>query len=87
MANDRRTSRLDTWAIIPVKNATHAKQRLADAISPQLRKDLALAMFQDVLDAVAAVPEFRGIAVVTADSTVGKIARCSGAEVWVRRRT
>jgi 2-phospho-L-lactate guanylyltransferase len=39
-------------------------------------------MFQDVLDAVAAVPELHGIAVVTADRDVAEIARRSGAEVW-----
>jgi 2-phospho-L-lactate guanylyltransferase len=70
------------WAVIPVKDAALAKQRLADALSPRLRKDLALAMFQDVLNAVAAVPELHGIAVVTADRDVAEIARRSGAEVW-----
>jgi len=82
MGNDRRVSHPEIWAVIPVKDAALAKQRLADALSAQLRKDLALAMFQDVLDAVAAVPELHGIAVVTADRDVAEIARRSGAEVW-----
>jgi 2-phospho-L-lactate guanylyltransferase len=82
MANDRRTSHLDIWAVIPVKDAALAKQRLSDALSPRLRKELALAMFQDVLDAVVAVPQLHGIAVVTADHDVAEIARRSGAEVW-----
>jgi 2-phospho-L-lactate guanylyltransferase len=82
MANDRRASHLDIWAVIPVKDAALAKQRLADALSPRLRKDLALEMFRDVLDAVAAVPAFHGIAVVTADPTVAEIARPCGAEIW-----
>ena len=51
MANDRRVSQSEIWAVIPVKGGALAKQRLADALSPRLRKDLALAMFQDVLDA------------------------------------
>jgi 2-phospho-L-lactate guanylyltransferase len=82
MANDRRVSQPEIWAVIPVKGGALAKQRLADALSPRLRKDLALAMFQDVLDAVAAVPELHGIGVVTADPIVAEIARHSGAEVW-----
>jgi 2-phospho-L-lactate/phosphoenolpyruvate guanylyltransferase len=82
MTNDRRVSHREIWAVIPVKDAALAKQRLTDALSPRLRKDLALAMFQDVLDAVAAVPELHGIAVVTADRNVAEIAQRAGAEVW-----
>ena len=82
MANDRRASHSDVWAVIPVKEAGLAKQRLAEALSPRLRKDLALAMFADVLDAVAAVEELYGIAVMTADLDVAEIARRFGAEVW-----
>jgi 2-phospho-L-lactate/phosphoenolpyruvate guanylyltransferase len=82
MANDRRVSRPDIWAVIPVKDASLAKQRLAEALSPRLRKDLALAMFQDVLNAVTTVPELSGIVVVTADPTVTEIARHAGAEIW-----
>src|ERR1700683_4425697 len=82
MANNRQASRPEIWAAIPVKDAALAKQRLADALSAQLRTDLALAMFQDVLDAVAAVPELHGIAVVTADRNVAEIARRSDVEVW-----
>ena len=82
MANDRRVSHREIWAVIPVKDAALAKQRLTDALSPRLRKDLALAMFEDVLDAVAAVPELHGIAVVTADRNVAEIAQRAGAEVW-----
>jgi 2-phospho-L-lactate/phosphoenolpyruvate guanylyltransferase len=82
MANNRRASHSDVWAVIPVKEAGLAKQRLAEALSPWLRADLALAMFADVLDAVAAAKELQGIAVVTADRNVAGIARRFGAEVW-----
>lgn len=82
MANDRRVSHLDVWAIIPVKEAGLAKQRLAEALSPRLRRDLALAMFEDVLDAVVAVEALQGIAVVTADQSVADVARRFGAQVW-----
>lgn len=82
MAHNRRASHLDVWAVIPVKEAGLAKQRLAEALSPRLRRDLALAMFEDVLDAVAAAAELQGVAVVTADRSVAAIARRFGAEVW-----
>jgi 2-phospho-L-lactate/phosphoenolpyruvate guanylyltransferase len=82
MVNNRRVSHPHVWAVIPVKEAGLAKQRLAEALSPRLRQDLALAMFQDVLDAVAAASELQGVAVVTLDRNVAEIARRAGAEVW-----
>jgi 2-phospho-L-lactate/phosphoenolpyruvate guanylyltransferase len=82
MANDPPESNLDIWAVIPMKDAALAKQRLAGALSPGLREDLALAMFEDVLKAVAVVPELHGIAVVTAAPIVAEIARRAGAEIW-----
>jgi len=82
MANDRRASHTDIWAVIPVKEARLAKQRLAGALSPRLRTDLTLAMFEDVLSAVAAVHELHGIAIVTTDRSIAKIARRFGTEVW-----
>ena len=82
MANDWRASHRDIWAVIPVKETALAKQRLSEALPRRLCEDLALAMFQDVLEAVAAVAELRGVAVVTVDPDVAEIARCWGAEVW-----
>lgn len=82
MANDRWASHRDIWAVIPVKETTAAKQRLADRLSPRLRRELALAMFQDVLEAVAAVSALQGIAVVTVDRDVAEVARRRGTEVW-----
>src|ERR1700685_3155225 len=84
MANDRRVSQSEIWAVIPVKGDALAKQRLADALSPRLRKDLALAMFEDVLEAVMAVPPLPGIAVVTGDRSVAEMARRSGAAVCAK---
>jgi 2-phospho-L-lactate/phosphoenolpyruvate guanylyltransferase len=82
MANNRRAAHRDIWAVIPVKETVRAKQRLAGALTPRLRQELALAMFEDVLAAVAAVTDFRGIAVVTLDQAAATIARRWGAEVW-----
>lgn len=82
MANNRRAAHPGIWAVIPIKETVLAKQRLAAELSPHLRQELALAMFEDVLTAVAAVPEFSGIAVVTIDPDAAEIARRWGAEVW-----
>lgn len=83
MANDRRAaSYRDIWAVIPVKETVLAKQRLAKALPPAVRQQLALAMFEDVLEAVAEVSELCGIAVVTLDQRAAEIARRWGGEVW-----
>jgi 2-phospho-L-lactate guanylyltransferase len=57
----------DIWAVVPVKGGADAKQRLGDAIAPELRRRLALAMAEDVLATLAAAPGLRGIIVVTVD--------------------
>ena len=54
----------DVWAIVPVKETRHAKQRLAPVLSAPLRQALALAMLEDVLDAVAAVKGLGGVILV-----------------------
>ncbi|MGE5268237.1 MAG: 2-phospho-L-lactate guanylyltransferase [Thiohalocapsa sp.] len=55
------------WAVIPVKDTLHAKTRLAPALPPALRQELALAMLEDVLQAVAASPALAGRLLVTTD--------------------
>jgi 2-phospho-L-lactate/phosphoenolpyruvate guanylyltransferase len=72
----------DIWAVMPVKDTAGAKQRLAGFLPAQVRRQLALAMFEDVLQAVAAVPELTGIAVVTIDPAAADIALRLGARVW-----
>lgn len=71
----------EIWAIVPVKGLAGAKQRLAGALSPELRRRLALAMVEDVLTALARVPHFGGIAVVTIDPIVTQLANRLGARV------
>jgi 2-phospho-L-lactate/phosphoenolpyruvate guanylyltransferase len=82
MANDLRPLRNDTWAIVPIKETSFAKQRLSDGLPPDLRQELALAMFEDVLETLAGVPELAGIAIVTLDPITTDIARRWGAQVW-----
>jgi 2-phospho-L-lactate guanylyltransferase (CobY/MobA/RfbA family) len=72
----------DIWAVVPVKKTGCAKQRLAGFLPAHVRQQLALAMFEDVLQAVAAVPELMGIAVVTIDPAATDIALHLGVQVW-----
>lgn len=67
------------WAVVPVKETTGAKQRLAGVMAPALRRVLALTMLQDVLAALADVPALHGIAVVTVDRDAARISRDAGA--------
>jgi 2-phospho-L-lactate/phosphoenolpyruvate guanylyltransferase len=69
------------WAVVPLKNTTEAKQRLAGVLGAALRRQLALAMAHDVLSALAASPGLAGLAVVTLDPAVNALARRFGARV------
>jgi 2-phospho-L-lactate guanylyltransferase len=68
-------------AVVPVKDASQAKQRLAGILSSTQRRDLALAMLEDVLTTLASVPELADILVVTADPAASTIAARHGARV------
>jgi hypothetical protein len=72
----------DVWAIVPIKEIVFAKQRLAKALSPARRQELAVAMFEDVMQALSASHGLAGIAVVTLDQNAMQIAARWGAEVW-----
>jgi 2-phospho-L-lactate/phosphoenolpyruvate guanylyltransferase len=72
----------DVWAIVPIKETLFAKQRLAKALSPAQRQELAVAMFEDVMQALSASHGLAGIAVVTWDRNATQIAARWGAQVW-----
>ncbi|HUA77851.1 MAG TPA: 2-phospho-L-lactate guanylyltransferase [Acetobacteraceae bacterium] len=69
------------WAVIPIKEFTSAKQRLAATLTPEQRRALAAAMFEDVLETIATVAELAGILIVTADFAAAELARRYGAEI------
>jgi len=75
------TARTDIWAVVPVKEFTGAKDRLAGALSPAQRQELARTMVRSVLTALAGVPELGGVAVVTIDPDATELARSLGARV------
>lgn len=62
------------WAVVPVKDLERAKRRLAGVLDPAARRGLSLAMLADVLDALDATPGLAGIAVISRDATVAKLA-------------
>lgn len=64
--------------LIPVKNKLNAKQRLAPLLSAGERFQLAQAMLEDVLDAVAAVPERPPVSLVTSDDHARQLAARHG---------
>ena len=66
-------------ALVPAKALDQAKGRLAALLSEDERRQLALAMLTDVLNALQAVPSLDTIAVVSPDSDVLEHARSSGA--------
>lgn len=71
----------DIWAVVPIKEAKYAKQRLAGFVPTNLRPGLVLAMFEDVLEALAASRSLSGIIVVTADDAAAAIARIYDARI------
>lgn len=68
------------WAVVPVKDRSRAKQRLAPALPQAQRSALALAMLEDVLDALTDAPRLAGILVVTLDAAARRLAQRYGAE-------
>jgi 2-phospho-L-lactate/phosphoenolpyruvate guanylyltransferase len=71
------------WAVVPVKDLQHAKQRLAGALSADERQALFAAMLEDVLDALAASQRLAGILVVTRDPQAQDLAARYRARVLV----
>jgi 2-phospho-L-lactate/phosphoenolpyruvate guanylyltransferase len=71
-------------AVIPIKETIKAKQRLHALLAPAQRRELAIAMFQDVLTAVAATTGLAAIVVVTVDPAAAEMARRHRAEVYAR---
>ena len=66
--------------LLPVKNLTNAKQRLASALDQSARTELAQVMLSDV---VAAIVAFAGdeVALATSDPFAAELARRHGFEL------
>lgn len=72
---------MTTVAILPIKEFSAAKSRLADAIGLGHRRALAEAMYSDVLTAVRRTAAIDQIIVVTRDTTAAQIAGGHGITV------
>jgi 2-phospho-L-lactate/phosphoenolpyruvate guanylyltransferase len=68
-------------AVLPIKETSDAKRRLADVLCAARRQQLALAMFEDVLATLTGVRELAGIIVVTVDPAAATVAARYGARV------
>jgi 2-phospho-L-lactate/phosphoenolpyruvate guanylyltransferase len=68
-------------AVVPVKESSEAKQRLAGILSRAQRQQLAHAMLEDVLAVLASTAELASILVVTVDQGAADIAARYGAQV------
>lgn len=75
------------WAVVPVKDTSNAKQRLAAALPQVQRRALALAMLGDVLEALAGTRGLAGIIVVTIDPAARDLARRYGAQISAEHAT
>lgn len=69
------------WAVLPVKDLQHAKQRLAGVLGPHERQVLFRAMLEDVLSALVASEALAGILLVTRDPEAKLLAPRYGARV------
>ena len=69
------------WAVVPAKNFENAKQRLAQALTPEQRHCLFAAMLEDVLVVLSQCTDLAGVLVVTRDREARALAESVGAEV------
>lgn len=74
-----------TFAVLPVKDARLAKQRLSPLLAPQEREALARAMYDHVIDTLCAASGLDRIAVATSDEAVVRDARRRGLLVFEER--
>ena len=74
------------WAVVPVKNLQHAKQRLASVLSAAERHGLFRAMLEDVLSALSVSRGLAGVVLVTGDREAGALAARYGARVLEEKK-
>lgn len=66
---------MSVWAIVPFKGAENAKQRLSPQLSAAVRSSLALAMLNDVLQALSDAKSIDGILLTSRATEARQIAR------------
>ena len=78
---------MSTYAIVPVRESSAAKTRLAKALSKKQRVALSLAMLSDVLDALRRTKEVGSIVLVTRDINAARLGTAKGARVLSEGRS
>lgn len=68
------------WVVLPAKNFSYAKQRLAGLLTPQERRNLFHAMLEDVLSVLSRHPLIQGIVLVSDDPAARVLAEQYRAE-------
>lgn len=71
------------WVLVPVKEVTQSKQRLASVLYPDERDGLVLAMLRDVLTAIKGVDEFDGVLLVSRSQKAQALARDLVSDVFM----
>lgn len=71
-------------AVVPVKSLDHAKSRLLPRLGAEGTRALTLAMLEDVIEALCALPEIDVVAVATGDVEVAAAADEAGATALLR---
>jgi len=74
------------WALVPVKELTQSKQRLAGVLDPDEREGLVLAMLQDVLSAIRDANVFDGVLLVSRSQKVQALAQDFVTDIFVESR-
>ncbi|MBV9506912.1 MAG: 2-phospho-L-lactate guanylyltransferase [Acidobacteriia bacterium] len=70
------------FAILPVKNPNHAKQRLEGFLPAAIRSALARLMYEQTLETLCQAPGIDRVAVVTSDHEIAAHARSLGSLVF-----
>ncbi|MEM2878512.1 MAG: 2-phospho-L-lactate guanylyltransferase [Candidatus Hadarchaeales archaeon] len=71
---------MSTWGIVPVKRLSEAKSSLSSVLDTETRKELVLAMLDDVMRTLLSSPSVAGVIVVSPDAHVLEFAGKHGAE-------
>lgn len=78
---------MSTYAIVPVRESSAAKTRLAGALGKKQRAALSLVMLSDVLDALRRTKEVDRVVLVTRDIDAARLGIAEGARVLSEGRS
>lgn len=70
-----------SYAIVPVRESSKAKTRLASILGREERRKLTLTMLRDVLDALYRTRRLDHVVLVTRDARAARVARARGAQI------